>query len=82
MGIGHHRFIKATRVAVRGDESREVVAGYCGPGGYLRIVQRSCQSMKTPVIERFTSVLCGPRVPVVRDPDLLMDICSKIGLAS
>jgi len=38
--------------------------------------------MKTPLIERFTSVLCGPRVPVVRDPDLLMDICSKIGLAS
>ena len=34
--------------------------------------------MKTPLIERFASVLCGPRVPVVRDPDLLMDTSGSV----
>ena len=76
MRIGHHRFIQATRIAGRGDESCEVVAGYCGPGGYVRIVQG--QSIKTPLIERFTSVLCGPRVPAVGDPNLLMDTSGSV----
>ena len=34
--------------------------------------------MKTPLIERFASVLCGPRVPVVRDPNLLMDTSGSV----
>ena len=43
VGLGHHRFVTATRVVVRGDEPREVAAGHRGPGGDMRCVKEAAK---------------------------------------